>query len=169
MRRPGSGVSTIAAAIVLVVIAGGVLSSSLLHSAASNTFVTKARLLVLLNQERTAHGLHPLTFDAKLGQAAQSHSASMLRRGYFAHSGPQGPWDVRIRRYVTRRYIAEILAYGSGANATPSGIVSAWMHSPSHRRIVLTPELRLIGLGLATGTFHGQPNVAMTSADFSSP
>jgi uncharacterized protein YkwD len=169
MRRPGKGVATLAAAIMLAAIVSGVLSRSLIHSAASNSSVTKAQVLVLLNRQRAAHGLRPLSVDAKLGQAAQSHSASMLRQGYFAHNGPQGPWDVRIRRYVKRRLIAEILAYGSGAHATPNGIVADWMQSPSHRRIVLMPGLRLIGLGLATGTFHGQRNVAMASADLSSP
>jgi uncharacterized protein YkwD len=166
---PGKGVSTIAATIILGAIAGGLLSRSLLHSTASNSSVTKARVLVLLNQERASRGLRPLTTDPRLSQAAQSHSASMLRLGYFAHDGPQGLWDVRVRRYVKRPLIAEILAYGSGSHATPGGIVSDWMHSPSHRRIILMPELRRIGLGLATGTYQGQRNVAMTSADLSSP
>jgi uncharacterized protein YkwD len=123
---------------------------------------------VLFNQQREAHGLKPLTIDVKLTRAADSHSADMLRRGYFAHDGPQGKWDERIRGYVTRSLIGEILSEGSGQYATPDGMIKAWMHSPEHRRVILTPELRLVGFGVATGTYQGQDGVAMATADFSS-
>jgi uncharacterized protein YkwD len=169
MRKPGRSVLLVAAAITLAAFAGGIFSRSLLHSTASDSSTTKMRVLVLLNQERSDRGLHALTTDTKLTRAAQSHSTDMLRRGYFAHNGPQGPWDVRIRHYVHRRVIAEILTYGSGRHATPSGMVNDWMNSPSHRRIILMPELRRVGLGLAKGTYRGQRNVAMASADLSSP
>ncbi|HEY3612311.1 MAG TPA: hypothetical protein VGK92_01325 [Gaiellales bacterium] len=43
------------------------------------------------------------------------------------------------------------------------------MDSPEHRRVILTPELRLVGLGLATGTYHGERDVTLAMADFSTP
>jgi uncharacterized protein YkwD len=159
----------VAAALVVAGIVGGVLSRSLLHSGASTASETKAQVLVLFNRQRAVHGLARLTVDVKLGKAADSHSADMLRRGYFSHNGPQGKWDVRIRRYVSRSTVAEILSYGSGRSATPSGMVTAWMHSPEHRRIILMPGLRRVGLGIATGAYRGQDHVAMATADFSSP
>jgi uncharacterized protein YkwD len=168
MRRPGKGVATVSVALVLAVVAGGVLSHSLLQSGASPESAVRARVLVLFNQQRAAHGLASLSVDPKLVRAADSHSADMLRRGYFAHNGPQGAWDTRIRGYVKRTLIAEILSYGSGSYATPSGMVTAWMHSPEHRRIILTRGLRLVGVGIATGTYRGQHGVAMATADFSS-
>jgi uncharacterized protein YkwD len=169
MRRPSRGVLGVAAALAVAGIAGGVLSRSLLHSGASTESETKAQVLLLFNRQRAAHGLERLTMDVKLAKAADSHSADMLRRGYFAHNGPQGKWDVRIRRYVSRTMVAEILSYGSGRYATPSGMVSAWMHSPAHRRIILMPELRRVGLGIATGVYRGESRVAIATADFSSP
>jgi uncharacterized protein YkwD len=168
MRRPGRGVTGVAVALAVAAIAGGVLSSSLMHSGASKSSLTKSQVLVLFNRERAAHGLARLTADPKLAQAADSHSADMLRHGYFSHNGPQGKWDVRIRRYVDRSMVAEILSYGSGRYATPSGMVSAWMHSPEHRRIILMPGLRRVGLGIATGEYRGQSRTAMATADFSS-
>jgi uncharacterized protein YkwD len=47
-------------------------------------------------------------------------------------------------------------------------MAKAWMHTPEHRRMILTPDLRLVGFGVATGTFEGQAGVAMATADFSS-
>jgi uncharacterized protein YkwD len=169
MRKPGKGVASVAATLVLAGIAGGVLSRSLLQSdGASRSRAIEARVLVLFNERRAARGLRPLRLDAKLRRAADSHSTDMLRLGYFAHNGPQGAWDVRIRRFVQRRVIAEILSYGTGPDATPSGMVKAWMRSPEHRRIILTPDLRLVGLGIATGTYRHQARTSMATADFSS-
>jgi uncharacterized protein YkwD len=168
MRTPSKTALSVAATLLVVAVAGGLLSRSLLRSGAANSRTTQARVLVLFNEQRAARGLKPLTIDKKLTRAADSHSADMLDRGYFAHDGPQGKWDVRVRRYVKRNLIGEILSEGSGYYATPVGMVHAWMHSPEHRRIILMPDLRLVGLGVATGTYQGQDGVAMATADFSS-
>ena len=168
MRRPGKGVAAVSVALVLAAVVGGVLSRSLRHTGASGESATQARVLVLFNRQRAARGLHALSADPDLVRAATSPSIDLLRRGYFAHDGPQGAWDTRIRHYVRSRMIAEILSYGSGGYATPGGMVEAWMHSPEHRRIILIPGLRHVGLGIATGTYRGQRGVAMATADFSS-
>jgi uncharacterized protein YkwD len=168
MTMPSKTVLSVAAALMVAAIAGGVLSRSLLHSGAASTRETQAQVVVLFNQQRAAHGLKPLSIDAKLTEAAASHSANMLQKGYFAHNGPQGAWDVRIGRFVKRQVIGEILSEGSGEYATPAGMVKAWMNSPEHRRIILTPDLRLVGLGVSTGAYAGQDHVAMATADFSS-
>jgi uncharacterized protein YkwD len=169
MRKPSKGVTSIVAVLVLTAVAGGVLSRSLLHSGATRAPATQGNVLMLFNQIRTAHGLHPLRGDTRLADAATSHSVDMLRRGYFAHDGPQGTFSVRIRRYVrSGSEAAEILSFGGGVYATPAGMVKAWMASPAHRRIILLPELRSVGFGVATGTYHGSTGVAMATADFSS-
>ena len=43
-----------------------------------------------------------------------------------------------------------------------------WMHSPAHRHIILMPTLHRVGLGVATGSFHGSDETVMATADFSS-
>jgi uncharacterized protein YkwD len=168
MRRPGKGVATVAVALVLATIGGAVLSRSLLRSGAAKTMATQANVLVLLNQQRAAHRLEPLVVDPKLTQAASAHSADMLRRGYFSHNGPQGAWDRRIRRYVKRTAVGEILEWGAGTYGTPQGIVSTWMHSSEHRRVILTPDLRRIGIGISIGTYRGVSGVTMATGDLSS-
>jgi uncharacterized protein YkwD len=169
MRLPGKGVTTVAVALVLATTGGAVLSRSLLRSGAARTTATQANVLVLLNQQRAAHRLEPLVVDPRLTRAASAHSADMLRRGYFAHNGSQGTWDLRIGRYVKRpTLLGEILEWGAGAYGTPQGIVSTWMHSPEHRRVILTPDLRRIGIGIVTGTYRGVDGVTMATGDLSS-
>ena len=124
-------------------------------------------IVALFNEQRSAHGLAPLTTDPRLAQAAEAHSADMLACGYFAHDDARGAWDARIRRYVSRSEVGEILAFGSGEYATPAGMVSSWMESPEHRAIILTGDLRRVGFGVATGTFKGQDAVSLATADFS--
>jgi uncharacterized protein YkwD len=126
------------------------------------------QIVTLFNAQRAAHGLAPLTADARLAQAAEAHSADMLAHGYFAHDDARGSWDARIRRYVARTEVGEILSFGSGEYATPAGMVGSWMESPEHRGIILTPELRRVGFGVATGTYKGQDAVSLATADFSS-
>jgi uncharacterized protein YkwD len=128
----------------------------------------EAQVVVLFNQQRVSHGLQPLTADARLARAAEEHSADMLRHGYFAHDDARGTWDARIRRYARRSEVGEILSFGSGEWATPAGMVKTWMQSPEHRSVILTPALRRVGLGVATGTYKGQDSVSMATADFSS-
>ena len=64
--------------------------------------------------------------------------------------------------------VGENIAWGQGSYGTPEGIVSQWMHSATHRAIILTPGLHRIGLGLATGSFQGSAGAVMATADFAS-
>jgi uncharacterized protein YkwD len=138
-----------------------------LHSGTSAAQAMEAPVVALFNQQRAAHGLKPFTVDARLRQAAQAHSIDMLQHGYFAHDDARGTWDARIRRYVTRSEVGEILSFGSGEYATPAGMVQSWMQSTEHRTIILTPELCRVGFGVATGTYKGEAAVSMATADFS--
>ena len=124
------------------------------------------QVLVLLNQIRQQHGLTSLHPSSELRNAARAHSADMLQRGYFDHNSPTEAWDARIARYLKSPLIGEDIAWGQGSYGTPEGIVSQWMHSPTHRAIILTAGLHRIGLGLATGTYDGTPGAAMATADF---
>ena len=129
---------------------------------------SESRVLTLLNEIRSDHGLAKLAPSRALRSAARSHSADMLTRGYFEHDGPSESWDKRVRRYLKSPLVGENIAWGTGRYGSPEGIVKLWMNSPPHRRIILTPELRRVGLGVATGTFKGAHGAFMATADFSS-
>jgi uncharacterized protein YkwD len=117
-----------------------------------------ARAIVCVsNAERRGHGLRKLRVNPRLATAARGHSLDMVRRGYFAHTGPSGDTFVqRIRatgylRSARRWLVGENLGWGWGASGSPGGIVKAWMHSPEHRRTLLRPDYREVGVGVAQG------------------
>jgi uncharacterized protein YkwD len=128
---------------------------------------SEQRVLVLLNEIRQQHGLSTLTASTSLRNAARFHSSDMLQKGYFEHDGLNETWDARVSRFVKAPLIGENIAWGSGSFGTPEGIVSQWMHSPTHKAIILTAGLHRVGLGFATGTFDGTPGAVMVTADFS--
>jgi uncharacterized protein YkwD len=121
----------------------------------------------LLNDIRRDHKLPAFQFSAALRASAREHSSDMLARQYFEHDAPNETFDHRIRRHLNSPLVGENIAWGTGPYATPEGLVKLWMHSPTHRHIILMRELRRIGLGVAVGKFDGSPGAAMATADFS--
>jgi uncharacterized protein YkwD len=129
----------------------------------------------LIEQERAAAGLDSVAPNRRLAVAASRHAGDMVARRYFGHTSLGGATFVdRIRRtgYLPPSggwRAGEILAWTSGDQATPRGIVSAWMGSPEHRRILLDPALSDVGVGLAIGSPRAQDPSAITAdADFGS-
>lgn len=130
-------------------------------SAAINT--AERALLKEMNQVRAAHGMSPLRLDAQLQRAARSHSADMLRRDYFAH----GPFLSRLVAFGVRGpIVGENLGWGVGARARAGWIVQAWLNSPLHRRNLLRPGFRQVGVASLRGTFRGIAEARVVTADF---
>jgi uncharacterized protein YkwD len=123
---------------------------------------SEQQVLVLLNQIRRQHGLLALALSTPLRTAARGHSADMLQNGYFDHNSPTEAWDARVLRYLKSATVGETIARGRGSTGSPAGIVNQWMRSALHRRVILTPALRLVGIGVAVGT----PGAVMATADF---
>jgi uncharacterized protein YkwD len=147
---------------ILIVPAAGQAAGKSSHAASS-----EQRVLGLLNVIRLQHGLSTLTASTQLRDAARSHSDDMIAHGYFDHDSPSQAWDVRVGGYLKSSLIAENIAWGTGSYGTPEGIVSQWMHSAPHRRIILMAGMHRVGLGITTGTFSGNPGAVMATADFS--
>ena len=130
--------------------------------------------LCLVNGERRAHGLRTLRTDAKLYRAAIRHSRDMVAKRYFAHeSRGGGAFSARIAAtgWMNGRgrwAVGENLGWGSGTQATPRSIVAAWMHSAGHRRNILSPRYRGIGIGIASGVPVGSHGAATYTTDFGS-
>jgi uncharacterized protein YkwD len=127
----------------------------------------------LIAQQRAAAGRSAVTPDTHLASAARGHAADMAARRYFAHTSLGGSTVVdRLRRagYIPsagRWRVGEILAWASGAEATPRGIVDAWMASPEHRRVLLDSRLTEVGVGVVVGSPQASDPTAITvDADF---
>lgn len=103
----------------------------------------------LVNQERRKKGLRPLKLNKPLQSASDWQAQDMLTHAYFDHTRPGGPEFVdRILRFgyadgATKGYlIGENLAWASAPIASPRQIVRLWMHSPPHRKNILTRDFR---------------------------
>ncbi|MEU6328684.1 CAP domain-containing protein [Streptomyces sp. NPDC047049] len=107
-----------------------------------------ARVVELVNKERSKAGCSPLTVNAKLTKAAQDHSKDMADHKNMSHTGSDGSSpDDRITRagYHWSSY-GENVAYGY---STPEKVMAGWMSSPGHKRNILDCSFKEIGVGLA--------------------
>lgn len=113
----------------------------------------ETRMLELVNDERTRHGLRPLQADAEMTEVARSHSRDMFARGYFSHVSPEGhdPFD-RVRSAGVRFLTAgENLALAQTLATAHQGL----MNSPGHRANILRPTFGRVGIGVLDGGMYG--------------
>jgi uncharacterized protein YkwD len=108
----------------------------------------------VIDEERAKRGRPRLREQGQLERAAERHARDMVRRRYFSHTTPEGrTFDERLQPY-TRGFewtVGETLGWGRRSGATPEQIVRAWLASPSHRRVLLDPDYRDVGIGVAPG------------------
>jgi uncharacterized protein YkwD len=129
-------------------------------------------ILARLNAVRASHDLRPLSLSGDLRSAAVSHSQSMVADGYFKHESRDGSaFSIRVKQYYPAAGFAhwsvgENLLYTTGDPDAP-GLVQAWLNSPSHRRNILSPAWREVGIGAiqansAGGEFGGARTLVVT-------
>ena len=160
-------------ALVLAVLIVGVVAGRTLRTGSASTqtvalVAAQSHVLTLLNARRAAAHLAPLRLDGVLSSLAAIHSRDEIRGGWFAHDDPQGMTFAERMAYLHRRVVAEVLAYGTASFGTAQGLVSLWMGSPIHRRIILNPALRRVGIAVITGSFQGQRAAQVATVDLSS-
>ena len=135
----------------------------------------ESQLVREINRVRAAEGLRPLKVSPGLRSAAFGHSRTMLEAGVFDHSSPDGTSaPERIGRSYPARpsrpwAVGEVLFSTSG-ELTAREAVARWLASPGHRGILLSPQWREVGIGvarspLAGGAFHNLP-ASVATADF---
>jgi hypothetical protein len=113
----------------------------------------ESSILCLLNEQRAAYGLTPLTTNSQLTEAARGHSSSMRSAGFFAHDSADGsPFSSRIAASgyllgATGWAIGENIGWGSSVLGSPQSLVTAWMNSPEHRDNILNSNFSEIGVG----------------------
>lgn len=112
-------------------------------------------LLTLVNQQRAAAGVAPLTSNPRLVSAAHSKSVDMITKDYWSHNAPDGsePWHFFQENGYSFKYAGENLAKNFQDAA---GVVSGWMNSPSHRQNLLSPNFTEIGLTAEPGVLQGE-------------
>src|SRR5947209_4334812 len=98
-----------------------------------------------INKDRQAHGRSRYVTVAQLRNAAVEHVQDMAAHGLFAHESSNGETcPNRIRRFFPSAgwsfwSVGECLFWISASSATAHVVVQAWLNSPPHRAIVLSP------------------------------
>jgi uncharacterized protein YkwD len=124
----------------------------------SQVAAMKARLLVLMEQERIRAGARSLRLDPQLVQAAQAHSDDMARKRSFDTMNPDGNLavnlllrDPRFGGFVAENSAAQFFtpAAGLDPDTMARGFLDIWLASPSHRQNVVYREFDRAGIGIA--------------------
>jgi len=121
----------------------------------------EARVLTLTNRARararTCGGVRmgrarPLVWNRTLARVAHEHSRDMAVHGYFSHTGRDGssPADRMERAGYRFRAAGENIAAGVSL-ASAASVVRAWLASPAHCRVLMSPAVRELGVGRVVG------------------
>jgi uncharacterized protein YkwD len=105
-------------------------------SSASTAYVN--RIVVLVNAQRAAHGLRPLTVSPCARSFAAPWATRMATTNTLVHQSL-----APMLRCPARR-VGENIAYG---NVTADQMMTMWMNSPGHRANILNPAFTRIGVG----------------------
>lgn len=128
------------------------------------------KAFLIHNKIRRNHNLRPFCVHPKLQRAARAHSRDMIRRDYFSHNtkGRGEDAGARLRRFGYRwRTYGENIAWGQRRKASARYIVrQQWMKSAGHRRNILNPRFREIGIGTYSGAFNQRKKTTMYTADY---
>jgi uncharacterized protein YkwD len=133
-------------------------------------------LLAEVNRTRRAYGLRPLTYSARLTNAASQHAAALAKAGMFTHNWPTtgrffSSW---IRSFYPasgyRSWSAGENLLWASPGFEPANAVQQWLQSPTHRRVLLTKSWRELGIGVvsavsAPGAYGGR-DVQIAAAEF---
>ncbi len=157
-------------ALLLTLTVGGATAAS---AVAFDRGANEAKLLRLVNHARTKRSLKALKVATPLHRAARSHARDMVVHDYFGHSSLAGAGPVtRTRRAgysasgCSQWSVGEVIGWGKSYRGTPESIFRAWMHSRSHKRVILTSRWRDVGIGCVRGTFRGVSGAIMYTIDF---
>jgi uncharacterized protein YkwD len=110
----------------------------------------KEGVIANTNALRTSLNLAPLKESTVLNIAAAQKLQDMIQHQYFAHFSPEGvsPWHwFQVNKY-SYTHAGENLAIGF---IDPKSTVDAWANSASHRRNMVSPYYKEIGVAAAEG------------------
>lgn len=123
-----------------------------------NGAAVEAATLCLIDQIRSSRHLSRLWSNRELGQVASRQVVAMLAHDYFADVSPTGQTPLSLisaTSYTARApggvAVGQNIAWATRRCDTPARIVAAWMASPGHREVILSPEYHDAGVAVAAG------------------
>lgn len=110
-------------------------------------------VLSLVNNIRIKHQLKPVAWQEDLAKAARYHAQDMAFDDYMEHATFDyknrkllkvcGTFD-RIEKFIEMSYLAENISAGK---ATAKETIAAWMKSKGHRKNIINPNFKYLGVG----------------------
>ena len=165
-------------------------SSSRVEASISFDSYAEESIVALVNQERAAYNLAPVSLDPRLREAARGHSKDMGELDFFDHTSPvagKAKFTDRIKAQGHSKFGAggENIAMGSfNASARAENFMEMWMNSPGHRANILGEDYRYIGVGVyvteggevystqvftSLGSTNAQPSNPIKAPEYTEP
>ncbi|MDD4271733.1 MAG: CAP domain-containing protein [Patescibacteria group bacterium] len=145
---------------------GILLGIFLLPNLAYLSAITPEEIIALTNQARQTAGLNALTANQLLTQAAIAKGKAILESQAFKHNINDRKFSSWIRDTgYNYSYVGENLAIDF---ETSQSVIDAWKNSPMHKKNLLSPYYREIGLAAVQGKFQGQDTTVVVQI-FGSP
>ena len=116
--------------------------------------VARRATICLINSARHRNGRRRLDNNPDLGLSSRRHSDYMRSHHCFSHQC-YGEADLLGRVSATGYMLGassyrcgETLAWDAHQGASPKAIVRAWLHSPTHRPVLLSGDFEHLGVGV---------------------
>lgn len=140
-----------------------------------STASTVERLMLdLINEARADAGRDPLRLALDLNEAAEDHSAWMLQRDVFSHTGAGGSTAGDRMEDAGFDFSGawswgENIAWQSARGAPGiaddvENLFQSLMNSPGHRANILSANFDYVGIGVEVGNFNGWDAVMVTQS-----
>lgn len=121
-----------------------------LPALAAGMSIQESEACSLVNAQRAARGLAPLTISSTLSEKARIKARDMAEHDYFSHTSPTygSPFTMMRSLGISYTSAGENIARGY---TTAQDVVDAWMASPSHRANLLASRYATVGVGYVDG------------------
>jgi|GEM_PF-2434204 len=127
-------------------------SSGSSSASAGSSSLSPSEVVSLVNVQRAAAGLSPVTEDATLDALATTRAQECMTS--FSHTRPNGSscFTILSENGVSYTACGENIAAGQQSAAA---VMDAWMNSAGHKANILSSSFGKIGVGVVTGGSYG--------------
>jgi uncharacterized protein YkwD len=123
---------------------------------------TEQGIASAINDFREQQGRNTLASDGELTQTARAHARDMLQRDFFSHKNPEGEGPADRARCNAGENIfsspmhPNVRGEGGPWDTTETAgqveaTVDGWQTSDGHRKVMLMPRWRAVGVGVIHG------------------